>query len=100
MEKKNRREPQGFGEHTRKQSSENAHEQGWGLNEDERRRLPQEKQDYQGGRDYDYGARDFGDTPVDTKKAVAKVGARDTKTRRTGRAAVSGKDQRASTRRG
>lgn len=59
-------EPRGFSEHTRRESGENAHEQGWGLNEDERRKVPQQKQNYQGGTDYEYGARDFGDTAVDT----------------------------------
>lgn len=64
-----KREPQGFGEHTRKPSSENAHQQGWGLNEDERTRLPEGKQPWEGGIDYDYGAQDFGDTPEDTSAA-------------------------------
>ena len=60
------REPRGFGEHTRRAPSENAHELGWGLNQDERTRLPEGKQPWQGGRDYDYGAQDFGDVPEDT----------------------------------
>ena len=64
-----RREPQGFAEHARKPSSERAHEQGWGLNQDERTRLPEGKQPWQGGIDYDYGAQDFGDTPEDTSAA-------------------------------
>ncbi len=59
-------EPKGFGEHTRGLASEYAHEQGWGLNEEERTRQPEEKQPSDGGTDYDYGARDFGDTAVDT----------------------------------
>lgn len=63
------REPSGFGEHTRKSSSENAHEQGWGLNQEERTRVADEKQESQGGTDYDYGAQDFGDIPVDTSAA-------------------------------
>jgi hypothetical protein len=62
-------EPRWFGEHTRRRSGENAHEQGWGLNEDERRKIPEQKQNYEGGIDYDYGARDFGDTAVDTRAA-------------------------------
>lgn len=61
-------EPRGFGEHTRKTSSEHAHEQGWGLNEDDRRRIPADQQK-RGGTDYDYGARDFGDVPSDTSAA-------------------------------
>ena len=68
-EDQQRREPQGFGEHTRKPSSEHAHEQGWGLNQDERTQLPKGKQPWQGGTDYDYGAQDFGDTPEDTSAA-------------------------------
>lgn len=62
-------EPRGFSEHTRKAPSENAHEQGWGLNQDERTQLPKEKQDWEGGTDYDYGPRDFSDTAVDTHQA-------------------------------
>ncbi len=63
------REPVGFGEHTRRSSGERAHEKGWGLNEEQRRELPEQKQNYEGGTDYDYGARDFGDAPVDTSQA-------------------------------
>jgi len=59
-------EPRGFSEHTRKTPSENAHELGWGLNQDERTRPPAGKKPYDGGTDYDYGARDFGDSPTDT----------------------------------
>jgi hypothetical protein len=59
-------EPRGLGEHTRGLASEYAHEQGWQLNEDERTRLPVGKQNTDGGTDYEYGARDFGDEPVDT----------------------------------
>jgi hypothetical protein len=62
-------EPRGFAEHTRKISSENAHQQGWGLNEEERRQIPPGKKDYEGGTDYDYGARDFGDEAVNTGAA-------------------------------
>ena len=59
-------EPRGLGEHTRGLASEYAHEQGWGLNEEERTSLPEGKQNTDGGTDYEYGARDFGDEPVDT----------------------------------
>ena len=55
-------EPRGFGEHTRGL----AHEQGWQLNEDERRKQPESPENTAGGTDYDYGARDFGDEPVNT----------------------------------
>jgi len=57
-------EPRGFGEHTRGLSGEYAHEQGWGLLEEERTRLPKTAQDSDGGKDYDYGALDFGDEPT------------------------------------
>jgi len=57
-------EPRGFGNHTRGLSSEYAHEQGWQINEDERRRIPTGPQNTNGGTDYNYGARDFGDEPV------------------------------------
>lgn len=67
--KKSGPEPQGFGEHTRKASSENAHQQGWGLNEDERANLAAQKTGQSGGTDYEYGARDFGDEAVDTRSA-------------------------------
>lgn len=58
-------EPRGFGEHARGLSGEYAHEQGWGLNEAERTALPKTRQPTYGGKDYDYGARDFGDEPTD-----------------------------------
>ena len=64
------KEPLGFTDHTRSLSGEYAHEQGWGLNEAERTAMPKEKQEFEGGADYDYGARDFGDTAVDTSAVV------------------------------
>ena len=57
-------EPRGFGEHSRGLAGEYAHEQGWGLNESERTHQPSAPQDIDGGNDYEYGARDFGDEPV------------------------------------
>ena len=62
-------EPRGFGEHSRGLGSEYAHEQGWELNIEERTKLPQTPQNTFGGNDYDYGARDFGDQPVNTEIA-------------------------------
>lgn len=62
-------EPRGFGEHTRGLSGEYAHEQGWGLDVEERTRLPEGKQDINGGKDYDYSARDFGDEPTNMDRA-------------------------------
>ena len=59
-------EPRGFGEHSRGLSGEYAHEQGWGLNIEQRRRVSATPQNTGGGVDYDYGARDFGDEPVNT----------------------------------
>jgi hypothetical protein len=61
-----RLEPRGFGEHTRRSSSENAHEQGWGLNWDERTKVAQGKQG-----DDDYGAQEFGETAVNTSDSSA-----------------------------
>ena len=68
-EPKRTSEPRGLGEHARGLAGEYAHEQGWGLNEEERSRRAIDKQPYDGGKDYDYGARDFGDTAVDTSEA-------------------------------
>jgi len=62
------REPRGFGEHTRGLPGEYAHEQGWGLNEGERVRRGVAPQDTDGGDDYNYSARDFGDDPVNMKR--------------------------------
>ena len=66
---KTRVEPRGFGDHTRGLSGEYAHEQGWGIDVDERRRFARGPQDTDGGKDYEYGARDFGDEPVNTERA-------------------------------
>lgn len=63
------REPKGFTTHTSGPASEFAREQGWDTNEEQRAQTPKEKQAYDGGRDYDYGARDFGDSAVDTSSA-------------------------------
>ncbi len=59
-------EPRGFGEHTRGLSGEYAHEQGWELNVEQRKRESATPQNTDGGLDYEYGARDFGDEPVNT----------------------------------
>ena len=64
-------EPRGFGEHVRGLAGENAHEQGWQLHEEQRRRQPEGAQDTDGGTDYEYGARDFGDEPVNTGSAAS-----------------------------
>ncbi len=61
-----KREPTGFTPRTSGLASEYAREQGWEINEEQRARTPMEKQKYDGGKDYDYGAQDFGDTAVDT----------------------------------
>ncbi|MFN2976517.1 hypothetical protein [Terriglobus aquaticus] len=57
-------EPRGLGEHARGIASENAHQQGWGLNEEQRARSSADATNAVGGDDYDYGARDFGDEPI------------------------------------
>lgn len=66
-----KREPSGFTPRTGGLASEYAREQGWEINEEQRARTPMEKQDYDGGRDYDYGAQDFGDTATDTSDSDA-----------------------------
>ncbi|WP_419803989.1 hypothetical protein [Terriglobus sp.] len=66
MAEESQHEPRGLGEHARGIASENAHEQGWGLNEEERTKVPEGGQNTYGGKDYEYGARDFGDEPVNT----------------------------------
>lgn len=67
-------EPRGFGKHSRGLAGEYAHEQGWGLNLEQRKRESGQSQDADGGTDYDYGARDFGDEPVNTKLDPHAVG--------------------------
>lgn len=62
-------EPAGFTTHSSGLASERAREQGWQTNEDERRRLPEGRHDVDGGTNYDNGAQDFGDRPVDTSSA-------------------------------
>ena len=61
-------EPRGFGEHTRGLAGEYAHEQGWGLDEENRTTLPEGPQDTDGGANYEYGARDFGDEPTNADR--------------------------------
>jgi hypothetical protein len=68
-ENSERREPSGFTPRTGGLTSEYAREQGWDTNEEQRAKTPGEKQEYDGGRDYDYGAQDFGDMAVDTSSA-------------------------------
>ena len=58
------KEPDGLGEHARGPASEAAHEQGWDLNEEERTQQPGGRPEHYGGKGYDYGAQDFGDTPA------------------------------------
>jgi len=66
-QRENSAEPRGFGAHSRGLSGEYAHEQGWGLNIEQRRRESMQPQNIDGGTDYDYGAQDFGDEPVNTQ---------------------------------
>jgi len=72
------RQPSGFTQHSGGLASEYAREQGWGINEEERAKEAQEKQDSDGGTDYDQGAKDFGDSAVNTSTAqpVANGGKR------------------------
>lgn len=57
-------EPKGLGEHARGVAAERAHEMGWELNQEQRTTAPPGKQNTYGGTDYDYGAQDFGDEPL------------------------------------
>ncbi len=66
--------PRGFGEHSRGLAGEYAHEQGWGLNVEQRKRVSPQPQNTDGGTDYEYGARDFGDEPVNTALDPASGG--------------------------
>ena len=66
-------EPRGFGARSRGLPGEYAHEQGWGLDEKERTRNAAPPQDTDGGSDYNYGARDFGDEPQNMAAASANV---------------------------
>jgi hypothetical protein len=75
-------EPRGFGKHSRGLSGEYAHEQGWGLNLEQRRRQSTQPQNADGGTDYNYGARDFGDEPVNTNIDPDAVGPTQNRTRR------------------
>lgn len=65
--RENAAEPRGFGDHSRGLAGEYAHEQGWGLNLEQRKRDSVNPQNTDGGLDYNYGARDFGDEPVNTE---------------------------------
>ncbi len=58
-------EPAGLGVRSHGLAAEYAHEQGWGSDEEQRTKAPEEAAT--GGTDYNYGAADFGDTPVDEK---------------------------------
>lgn len=64
-----RRDPAGHTPRSGGLASEYAREQGWDTNEEQRTRRPPEKQPYDGGTDYDYGAQDLGDVPEDTSSA-------------------------------
>ena len=64
-------EPRGLGEHARGLAAEYAHEQGWQLDEAERTQPPPPgPQDTSGGTNYEYGARDFGDEPVNADRFI------------------------------
>jgi hypothetical protein len=59
-----RKEPSGLGIHNLGRGAEYAHEEGWGINEEERTTASDVAQNVAGGKDYNYGAADFGDEPV------------------------------------
>ena len=87
-DRQTRREPAGFSEHTRGLPGEYAHEQGWGLNEEERKQLGEPPRDTDGGNEYNYSAQDLGDEPVN----MARVGGADENVERAARRAL-GLDQ-------
>ena len=68
-----KRVPQGFTVHSSKLASVHARELGWGINEEDRTSTPQQKQNYDGARNYGYGARNFGDTALDSTSAQRPV---------------------------
>lgn len=63
-EQQETKEPSGLGEHAMEPAAEAAHEQGWDLNEEQRTAPPKGRPAHYGGKGYDYGAQDFGDTPA------------------------------------
>jgi hypothetical protein len=83
-EQQTRREPLGFGEHTRGLPGEYAHEQGWGLDEEQRTRQATPPRDTDGGNEYNYSAQDFGDEPVN----MARVGQADERAEEAARRAL------------
>src|SRR6478752_6325722 len=90
------RRPKGFSPGLRGPAGENAHEQGWQLNEEERMRIAKSMQGKTGGRDYNYGARDFGDRPVDTSSTNDQASsAQQTQARQTSTKANSNSRERA-----
>ena len=60
---RDQQDPEGFTPGTQGEAGKAAREEGWGLNEDERKKPPQGLHPEFGGKDYDYGPQDFGDTP-------------------------------------
>ena len=64
------RRPKGFSPGLRGPAGENAHEQGWQINEEERTKDAKSLQGRTAGRDFNYGARDFGDRPAATRPAM------------------------------
>ena len=67
------RRPRGFTTQSSGLASEYAREQGWDTNQEQRAQTPSEKQPYDGGRDYDYGAREIGDLAIDTSEAQPEM---------------------------
>jgi hypothetical protein len=63
--KQQNEEPRGLDDRNLGPTAEAAHEQGWQINEDQRTTPPPGKPAHYGGKDYNYGAQDLGDTPED-----------------------------------
>lgn len=62
-DKHTEREPEGLAADNRGREAEIASEEGWGTDEEKRREQPKQRPAHYGGKGYDYGAQDFGDTP-------------------------------------
>ena len=69
------RRPRGFSPGARGLAGETAHEQGWQINEEERNKSAKSLQGRTAGRDFNYGAREFRDSPMDISSARRQTSA-------------------------
>lgn len=80
-------EPSGFTPRSSGRASERARQQGWQTREEEGTEQPAGKLPSDGGTDYDYGARDFGDLPENTSAAQPSAQTRKPESTRHGKKA-------------